>query len=65
MSLDSYTTEQLQQLSKDLQVSRYADLSLNATRLINEVRNSDNRNAMNGAWTVTIEIVRNELKKRN
>ncbi len=65
MSLDSYTTEQLQQLSKDLQVSRYADLSLNATRLINEVRSSDKRNAINGAWTVTIEIVRNELKKRN
>ena len=65
MSLDSYTTEQLQQLSKDLQVSRYADLSLNATRLINEVRNSDNKNAISGAWTVTIELVRNELKKRN
>jgi hypothetical protein len=65
MSLDSYTTEQLQQLSKDLQVSRYADLSLNATRLINEVRSSDKRNAINGAWTVTIELVRNELKKRN
>ena len=65
MSLDSYTTEQLQQLSKDLQVSRYADLSLNATRLINEVRSSDKRNAINGAWTVTIELVRTELKKRN
>ena len=65
MSLDSYTTEQLQQLSKDLQVSRYADLSLSATRLINDVRNSDNRNAISGAWTVTIELVRNELKKRN
>ena len=65
MSLDSYTTEQLQQLSKDLQVSRYAYLSLNATRLINEVRSSDKRNAINGAWTVTIELVRNELKKRN
>lgn len=65
MSLDSYTTEQLQQLIKDLQVSRYADLSLNATRLINEVRSSDKRNAINGAWTVTIELVRNELKKRN
>ena len=65
MSLDSYTTEQLRQLNKDLQVSRYADLSLNATRLINEVRSSDKRNAINGAWTVTIELVRNELKKRN
>lgn len=65
MSLDSYTTEQLQQLSKDLQVSRYADLSLIAIRLINEVRNSDKRNAISGAWTVTVELVRNELKKRN